>query len=304
MFLLSIGWALTACENNKKDANEQKTNEKISEDYTCDDFWALYNPSDTLKISYLEEILKNHKELTRGNIALLKALLNNLKNPPANDSIPLTFENPLFPIHRLKKNQIGILGYAIEKEVNGQWEDLSREDQLLRKDFGYQSIDSMGILVSFPKTWDKLYPETKPSVYWYSTRKREKTNLTEMCYMGDECLSYFQYNFSLSVNDAKEKIIFGSPFSLDLNFTEIPEYSKIFQNQLLVNCLDCPINYQDQVAFATFKGCESLFFTYADSWPINDKLKMPSRSLVYKNKEGKLITLWNSELDLFGCGCL
>ncbi|MFA7275080.1 MAG: hypothetical protein WC044_14515 [Crocinitomicaceae bacterium] len=293
-----------ACGDREQKETSLPEKETASVVYECEDFWALYNPNDSAKILYLEEILNENKELKAGNKLLLQSLLKSLKNPPSKDSIPLTFENPLFPIHRLKKDQMGILGYAVQKEVNGQWEDLSKEDQLLRKDFGYQSIDSMGLLVSFPKTWNELYPESKPTFYWYSTSRRVKSTITEMCYLGDECLSYFQYNFDQTPDNQKEKIVFGSPFALDLDFGKWPEISKDFKIQLLENCLDCPINYQDQVAFAKLKGCGNLFFTYADSWPINDQLKAPSRSLVYKRKDGKLVTLWNSELDLFGCGCL
>jgi|TARA_R110000737_G_scaffold345455_1_gene373981 hypothetical protein len=295
---------MVSCGDNSVKPENSNTEKSLdSGSRTCDDFWAVYIPSDTVKIQLLEEILEKEKSLSNENAKLLKAIVTDLKHARSLDSLPLIFEHPLFPIHRLGKDQIGVLGYSNPQEVDGQWEDFSKEDQLLKKDFGYQSIDSVGKLVFFPKTYDKLYPLTKPSIYWYSMKKKGKSSLSAMGYMGDECLSYFQYSMNLSSDEEKEDIIFGSPYSLDLEFVSKPEIDKKFSSQMVKNCLDCPTNYSDQKVFAKLIGT-NIYFTQADSWPINNKLKAPSRSMVLLKSDGSVVTIWNSELDLFGCGCL
>lgn len=300
LFVLVI--VLSSCNNNEKLSATKIDAKKVSSELTCDDFLMMYYPDDSIKISLLKNEIETNTKLTGENSNLLKAIIKELEEKRTVSNLALTFEYPLFPIHRLKKNQIGVLGYANSKEVNGQWEDFSKEGQLLKKDFGYQSIDSTGILVSFPKIYDKLYPENKPTVYWYSTRKKGKSSLTDLCYMGDECLSYFQYSLGLKSSDTMENIVFGSPFELDLEYLSKPKLDKKFKEQFIQNCLDCPSNYADQKIFSQLKG-SNIYFTQADSWPVNNKLKTPSRSMVLMTKEGKLITIWNSELDLFGCGC-
>jgi hypothetical protein len=305
LMLLIFPALLFSCSDDAKE-NVSKTNkkiEKVDQNEGCDDFWAVYNPDDSVKIRLLEDILKNEKSLSNANIVFLKAIVEDMKQERSVQNLPMIFEYPLFPIHRMGKNQIGVLGYSIAMEVNGQWEDFSKEDQLLSKDFGYQSIDSMGKLVYFPKVYDKLYPLSKPSIYWYSLKKKGKSNLPKLAYMGGECLSYFQYDLNLTQEEEQENIVFGSPYSLDLEFLNKSKLDALFKHQFQKKCLDCPTNYGDQKIFAQLKGT-NIYFTQADSWPINDKLDAPSRSMVIHTKERKLITLWNSELDLFGCGCL
>jgi hypothetical protein len=299
-----ILFTISSCDGNYASENAStKTQIPTTDNTSCDDFWAVYHPEDTIKIKLLEEIVTGDKDFSSENVKLLKAMVLQLKKTRSHDSLPFIFEYPLFPIHRLGKNQIGVLGYSISQDLDGQWEGFSKEDQLLKKDFGYQSIDSMGELVFFPKVYDKLYPLTKPSIYWYSLKKKGKSTLPELAYFGDECLSYFHYSLVLNSTEKKENIVFGSPFSLDLNFILKPELDKKFKEQMVLNCIDCPSNYADQKIFAQIKGT-NLYFTQADSWPTNDKLDSPSRSLVLLKKDGSIITIWNSELDLYGCGCL
>jgi len=293
---------LSGCNDDAKINRSKIDSKKENSNVNCDDFWDVCNPDNSIKINLLKNELARNKNLSAENTKLLNAIIKELQEVRSMENIPLTFEYPLFPIHRLKKDQLGVLGYSASKDENGQWEDFYKEDQLLKKDFGYQSIDSTGVLVSFPKVYNQLFLNSKPSVYWYSFKKKAQSNLTQLCYMGDDCLSYFQYNLGLNSNEEKENIVFGSPFSLDLEYATKPDVDKKFKKQFTQNCADCPSNYKDQKIFAQLKG-SNLFFTQADSWPINDKLKAPSRSMVLLTKEGQLITIWNSELDLIGCGC-
>jgi hypothetical protein len=302
MLLLMSPAIFSGCNEDAKINHSKIDSKKENSNVNCDDFWDVCNPDNSIKINLLKNELARNKNLTEENTKLLNTIIKELQETRSMENIPLTFEYPLFPIHRLKKKQIGVLGYSVAKDENGQWEDFSKEDQLLKKDFGYQSIDSIGVLVSFPKVYNKLFPESKPSVYWYSIKKKGKATLTQFCYMGDDCLSYFNYTLGINADEESENIVFGSPFSLDLDHVTKPDLDRKFQSQFIKNCVDCPSNYKDQIIFAQLKG-SNIYFTQADSWPINNKLKSPSRSMVLLTKEGQLITIWNSELDLTGCGC-
>ncbi len=271
---------------------------------TCSSFWAEYEPSQEIKLEILEGLLNGENSLSGENKSFLKNLIKTIKRTYHPDTLLLTIDQPFYPIYRFSADQIGIIGFYSSKELDGNWEDITRENQLLSENFAYQSIDSLGKLCYFPEEFSELFNDAPPSVNIYSMSKKGRSRIKNLAYLGDDCLSYFQYDFSLSKENEKDSILFGSRYSLDLEFGSFPEIDKCFKEQFANGCMDCPTNFPDQKAFAKLKGVDNLYFTYADDFPVNTRLANPSRSLVYKNKEGKLITLWTVELDLSGCGCL
>lgn len=297
LFLLAA--ALFSC---KEKIEKAETNSKQNS-ATCESYWANSATSLEVKQSLLEKILDQEKGIPEENKKFLTSLIHEIGRNPADDKPVLTVDKPIYPIYRLREEQVGVLGFMQHNQFNGTWEEYAREHTLLKENFAYQSIDSVGKLVSFPDEFSGLYNDNPPQFYWYSVSKKAKSRFTGLAYFGNDCLSYYQYDFSIPKVDLNEHFLFGSPYGLELEFKNYPEIDKLFKTQYAENCEDCLGNYPDQKTFAKMKGTKNLYFAYADVFPINNKLAAPSRSLVLLTPKGQLITLWSIELDLIGCGC-
>jgi hypothetical protein len=292
---------LISCASEDKNLNTKQSVKPNGA--SCESFWANMSPELEVRVKILTEILEGENELKGDNKKFLQSLLNEIKRNPTSDTLLLTIDKPIYPIHRLKQNQIGVLGYMSNDDFNGTWEEYAKEQDVVKGNFAYQSIDSLGVLCYFPEEFSDLYNDAPPSFYWYSLKKKNRSSFTNLGYLGNDCISYFQYDFTMSKSDETESILFGSPFSLDLEFNSFPEIDNAFKKQYAEGCSSCPTNYPDQKTFAKINGVNNLYFVYADNFPVNSKLAKPSRSLVMKMANGQVVTLWTIELDLVGCGC-
>jgi hypothetical protein len=300
-FLLAT--ALFSCQSD-----DQKPSKKIEirtdGNATCETFWANYGPEKEEKIKLLTEFLEMNKTLRGENKGFLLSLLKDLKRQPNADSLLLTTDYSIYPIFQLKQGQTGIKGIIGLDDTDERSEEFAKEHHLLKENFGYQSIDSVGKLVYFTEEFSELFKDNPPKFHYYTLRRKGSSKLTNLAYLGDDCLSYFHYDISLSDKEKTDSILFGSKFSLDLEFGSFPIIDKAFKTQFAENCMDCPTNYPDQKTFAKLKGVEGIYFVYADDFPLNTKLARPSRSIVLQKEDGSVVTLWKSEIDLSGCGCL
>ncbi len=302
LLLLLATLLVVSCESKtkqKRNANSIKT-ESLS---SCELLYANMEPATDTLISLVQEILDSQKQLSGDNRQLLVGLLKEYKFSIEKDSLSLLIEKPLFSIFRLKSNQIGVVHPAGPIEINGTMEDVLKEHFILKGNFGYQSVDSMGKLIYFPEEFTKLFNAVPPKIYTYSDKRKSQNTISSLAYYDDNCLAYYQYDFALNADQKTDKILFGSKLSLELEYGNYPSIDKVFKRQFAQNCTDCPTNYADQKTFAKLKGTDNIFFTYADSFPVNNKLPLPSRSVVLKKKDGSVITLWSTKLDLSGCGC-
>lgn len=299
LFLLTT--LLLSCDTKeKKPTTKKKQNVRTA---TCSSFWAEYAPEASVKIKIIQDILDGEHDLSSENIRFLKNLKKSFNRSFHPDTLLSTLDQPIYPIYRLKKDQIGILGFYRSENINGPWEDITTENMALQENYGYQSFDSVGKLCHFPEEFSEMYNDAPPSINIYSISKKGKSRIKNLAYLGDDCLSYFQYDFSLSEKNSKDSILFGSKYSLDIEFGSYPEINQKFKTQFADGCMDCPTNYPDQVTFAKLNGVDNIYFSFADEFPLNTKLATPSRSIVYIDEKGKVITLWTVELDLSGCGC-
>ncbi len=287
------------------DTDTSKKNESTltKSEGSCETLWANMAPEKTSKIGLLKEVLSENKELAGDNKKLIQGLLDKLEATIDAANLIIAIDEPLFPIYQLKKNQIGIIRKAGSMEIDGEFIDNAKEHEILQENFAYQSLDSMGVLVNFPEEFSELFNDNPPSINYYSISRKSRCKLKSLSFLDDQCLTYYQYDLNLTDAQNKDSILFGSKLSLDLDFGSFPEIDKALKSQYTGNCMDCPSNYPDQKTFANLKGTTNVYFTFADSFPVNTKLAAPSRSLVMKKKDGKIITLWSSELDLSGCGC-
>ncbi len=301
LFLLAT--TLFSCQS---DANKSSKKVELRADGngSCETFWMNYAPDKEEKIKLLIELLEKNKDFSGENQRFLKSLLADLERNPNADELLLTIDKTIYPIFQLDKDKTGIKGIISQDEVDGRWEEFAKEHQILKGNFAYQSIDSIGKMVYFPEEFSELFNDNPPKFNYYAIRRKGTSKLTNLCYLGDDCLSYFHYDISLSLKEKEDSLLFGSKFSLDLEFGSFPQIDKAFKTQYSENCMDCPTNYPDQKTFAKLKGIEGIYFVYADDFPINTKLAKPSRSIVLQKENGSVITIWTSEIDLSGCGCL
>lgn len=126
----------------------------------------------------------------------------------------------------------------------------------------------------------------------------------ELASYEDECLEYFEYLIDTTSISLEDKVLFSSPYVIDLVFENNPEVDLLLQKDYREDCVDCPNSTKFQRSFARISGTNNLYFVFADTFPLNNKLDTPSRALILINHKNEVIYLWYDEIDLFGCSCL
>ena len=269
----------------KKDIIEQ------SEKIDCNKFFKNIFPKDSLKEKLINEILlKNKGLLTKNNLTFLRALVSENKTD-------LAFNKVLFPIFRLSENEIGVFTYSNSKP----------EIRLINKfDTIQENVEkNIGAVIFYPQLLNYVFNgETRPDIKYYSKDRIGITKIKELGIFLDACLEYFEYSIDtidISIND---KLLFGSKYDIDLIFENNPFIDSLIQNSVIDDCLDCPNSMKKQKTFARLYGTKNLYFVFADTFPINNKLLTPSRALILVNENNEIIYFWYDEIDLFGCSCL
>ena len=146
--------------------------------------------------------------------------------------------------------------------------------------------------------------ETRPEIKYYLKDGKGITKIKELGVFLDACLEYFEYSIDTTEISINDKLLFGSKYDIDLIFENNPFVDSLIQNSVIDECLDCPNSLKKQKTFARLGGIENLYFVFADTFPINNKIKTPSRALIFVNESNEIIYLWYDEIDLFGCSCL
>lgn len=265
----------------------------------CDNYWINRFPNDSLKAVYIDTLISQN-QLSEINLLFL----NTLKQQTEKD---LAFKNVLSPIFRISETEIGILTFPHYKFVNNKFIPDSKELDLI-KNFdttSSNSIDHFGKIQYYPTVLDSLYSgQTKPSINYYAINSTGATQVMQLGVYVDECLEYFEYTIDTTNISIKDKLLFSSPYIIDLTFESNPKVDLLIQNDYKEECLDCPTSMKLQKTFARVKGTDNLYFVYADTFPINNELDTPSRALILTNRKDEIKYLWYSEIDLFGCSCL
>lgn len=241
----------------------------------CEHYWNRRFPDASVKAGYLSEIFSKN-EIPENN----RRFLNALKNEKQDD---LAYKNILSPIFRLSETEIGILAFPEYKETDDGLVIVSPEKDFIEK------FDTIS---------------TKPIVNYYTTDRIGTTQILELGAYKDDCLEYYEYSIDTSGISINDKVLFSSPFVIDLVFKNYPQVDSLLKADYIKECQDCPNSTRFQKTFAKVKGTDHLYFVYADTFPINKELDTPSRALILVNPDKEIIYLWYEELDLFGCSCL
>lgn len=288
-------------EENKQKVSKLKNNAADSNQSLndCEEYWKGRTFSDSLKKAYINEIIKNSK-LSENNLRFL----NGLKILDQNN---LAFKNILAPIFRLSDTEIGLFSFPTYQEVGKTYVDVSKENELLKKFTQQTETNSSNVkkTLFYPMLLDSiLNNKPKPTIYYYTTKKIGSTKILELGASQNECLEYYEYSIDATNISLNDKVLFSSPYIIDLVFENNPKIDSLIKKSFRKECMDCPSSGDLERTFARIKGTDNLYFVYADTFPINNKLDTPSRALVLINKRNEVIYLWYEELDLFGCSCL
>ncbi|WP_299527090.1 hypothetical protein [Winogradskyella sp.] len=265
----------------------------------CDEYWMNRFPNDSIKTEYINE-LTAEGHLTKNNLEFLKALKNQKQER-------LAFENVLSPIFRLSNTEIGLLTFPKYEQVGNNLVPISREMDLI-DEFGTikeNTMEHFGKIKFYPMLLDSVFKNnTKPSIYYYTTDKIGSTKIMELGAYFDECLEYYEYSIDTTTISKSDKVLFSSPFKIDLVFERNKKIDSLIKSDYKKECLDCPSSFELQKTFARIKGTDNMYFIYADTFPINNELDTPSRALILIHPENQIIYLWYDAIDLFGCSCL
>lgn len=286
-------------ENQKIEKNSKEYKIENKEQQTdCDKYWERRFPDDSLKTKYINEIISNNS-LTENNINFLNAL------KPENED-KLAFKKVLSPIFRLSNSEIGILSFPKYKQVGNRFVQFSKEMDLIEK-YGRKEydMDNFGKIKFYPMILDSVYEQkSKPIINYYAVNKIGSTQIKDLGEYYSECLEYYEYSIETTNISINDKLLFSSPFEIDLIFENNHKVDSLLENDYKKECYDCPNSTKLQKTFARLKGTNNLYFVYADTFPINNELDTPSRALILINKENEIVYLWYDEIDLFGCSCL
>ncbi|RRO13359.1 hypothetical protein [Flavobacteriaceae bacterium 14752] len=280
----------------EKKSKETKPSQKKDE---CSKIWQSSFPKDSLKVSYIVDVMSKN-QLSHNNLKFLNAL----KNKKAHE---LAFNNALSPVFRRSNTEIGVFAFPKYKMVDNAFVRDSKEFKLINK---VDSIDNMSVnfnpkLEFYPEILDSIFRnKPKPQINYYTTKRHGSTKIEDLgAYLG-ECLEYYEYAFDTTQISNNDKVLFSSPYKIDLVYENNEKIDAILKNNPLNECHDCPHSKAYQKTFAKIQGTDNLYFVYADTFPINNQLDTPLRALIFVNQDNEIIYLWYEELDLFGCSCL
>ena len=283
-------------EKTPEETDKSKVDKQLSD---CDKYWKNRFPNDSLKTAYINEVISENK-LTENNLNFLNAF-----NSEKQDD--LAFKNVLSPIFRLSNSEIGILTFPKYKHIGNKLIPVSKEMDLIEKfdTITENTMEYFGKIRFYPMLLNSVFKEkSKPILNYYTTNKGGSTRIMELGAYLDECLEYFEYSIDTTNISINDKLLFSSPFKIDLIFENVPKVDLLLENDYKEECNDCPNSTKFQKSFARIKGTDNLYFVYADTFPINNELDTPSRGLILINENNEVIYLWYEEIDLFGCSCL
>jgi hypothetical protein len=265
----------------------------------CNEFWETRFPNDTTKSKLIDKIITK-SDLTKNN----QAFLNDLKSQ---NKYNTAYEKTLSPIFRRSKSDIGIFSFPYYKEVGNTFVATSKEIELMKK-YGINPIinlEQYGNLIFYPKLIDSIFSKKpKPQIFYYTDEKIGTTSIKLFGAYEDECLIYHEYIIDETTITLSDKVLFSSPFKIDLIFESSRKINDLLKNDYSKKCFDCPNSLHLQKTFARLKGTKNVYFVYADTFPINDQLDTPSRALIHVSEDQEITYLWYEEVDLFGCSCL
>lgn len=286
-----------ACKEKKTDTTKDKKSDTLVASEIYDETYYQQNVKGNMFIiKYLDSILVNNYTISEVNQVFLKELIHSLKDP-LNEDKNRAFDKILSPFFTLSSTKLGIFGFPIYlNNSKNELIDIARESRIIPKN---QKL----LRDSIEKTLEENNGSVFPVIYLYTPKQVLTSHVKNLYYLQDDCLEYYRYSVGRETQYVNAKVLIGSWLRMDLHYQNFPEIDNLIQKQAKKEKGDCPDSYHLAKTFAQVKGVDNLYFIYADTFPFNNKLDTPMRALVLE-MENKIIYIWSSELDLFGCSCL
>ena len=288
-------------------AQKEHTNNQVD----CAQYWQKQDSLNSIKLDYFKnEILnpaQNSKSIPKSNIAFLEELYKYLNLSRIERESTLTLQRPIFPVFRLEEGYLGIFSfpkYHCYKNEQGytNCDNISAEKKALLSNTTEQNklVDNpKARLISNTAAFEEIVSSKNVRVFTSSTSYHDQ--VTQLFSYEDECLEYYLYQLE---KQSAEVPLFATVFDLKLVFNSNTEIDKIVENQYADGCYDCSFEYEPVKTFATLDGVDNIYFTYTDTFPLNNKLNYPERAIRMMLNDGTVVVLWSESIDLFGCGCL
>ncbi|MBB3698731.1 hypothetical protein KMW28_09895 [Flammeovirga yaeyamensis] len=271
----------------------------------CDSLWKELRKNFDAKDSIINQLIAEYPDAPINNVSFLKGIVNN------NDST-LAIHQPFASVFEGLDTLPFIFSKYImlEIEKNGQqsYEDWFPENSILQQHDTiplnpeddpekYSEIWKTKLL--FPNAINDIEEQNR-EVYIYTENEKYKAVITSLGKQNSECdEGYVFYNFS----PIKSKLLFSSPYDIELEYGNWNNIDSLIHNDPLNDCADCPHSANEHHTFAKLKGFDNLFFSSAGNSLNIDTLDYPGRELLLL-RDGKLLPLWTSNIDRFGCSCL
>ncbi len=289
-------------------AEKKKLN---SEADRCNRYWSRLDSLNQIKYKFFVDNVYEpaviNSEIPKANREFLEALKNELNTSRNDKYAKFTLEQLLIPVFNLDTNELGMIGTPkYDREYQSQLVEINSERDLLKQTdhFKNDGLDNLGKLVHYQSIFDSVFTGKDNSYFLYTDSRKTKTNVLGFGFYYDECLEYYHYPISKENLRDDEKVLFASKYPLELEFEPHPEIDSLIKNAYAEGCYDCSFKFEPETVFATIKGVENLYFTYTDTFPLNNKFDYPERALIMKINDSTKVDLWIEEVDLFGCSCL
>ena len=292
---------------------EQKGGNSSIIENDCRKYWKRRDSLNSIKYNFFQTNVLvpalNNKQLPDANRRFLLALKEYLTTDRKSRSSNYIIDQPMLSLFTIKENLTGITGNPYyEKTLEGKFADISREHALLKRSEKFR-VDKLTIsdtLAFYREMFDSAFSSYDKGIFIFTDQKRVHSSIYNLGFYFGECTEFYHYSVSTSSLNSSDMPIFASRFPLELVYEDFPEIASLIKNEyaLGVRCYDCSPKFEPEKAFAQLVGVEHLYFTYTDSFPINNQFYYPERALVMKIDGQTKTDLWVEEIDWFGCPCL
>ncbi|MCX2740589.1 hypothetical protein [Pontibacter anaerobius] len=288
-------------------AHSEVNREKLASE--CEAYYDEWEKLNAEKAGFFEKnILAKalaNPELPEQNRKFLLDLKEYLHQSEIDKSGKLAPQQLLFPVFKLNESELGVIGFPQYDTKDETYTDISAEHKLLNSHNISTTADPHieTKLVYHKQLADSLFRHLDRSVYTFTDQQPVKTQLQNFGSYNGECLEYYHYQLNPQPYSTNDKVMFGSRYNLELRYKTQPDIDRLNKAQYKPQCADCPESIEATITFSSLKGVDGLYFTYADTFPLNNKLETPSRGLVMKMGD-KIVYLWYAEVDLIGCSCI
>ncbi|BDD05293.1 hypothetical protein [Aureibacter tunicatorum] len=287
----------------------QETN--VSTQVDCVKYLNRQDSLNRIKLEYFKtqilEPAKKSNSIPKSNIEFLEALYSHQNLSWVERESTPTLDKPIFPIFRLEEGQLGIFSfpkYNCYKNERGYTtcDNLSAERKVIFNNLSEENeavYDPNPELKPNQDAFNKIVSKGEVIVFTSNTKYLDQ--VVQLSSYADECLEYYHYQLK---NQTAEKPLFATRFELKLDIKPNSKIDKKIESQYAKGCYDCSFKYEPVKTFATLEGIDNIFFTYTDTFPLNNQLNNPERTIRMLLKDGTVVILWSESIDLFGCSCL